>query len=107
VDDVAGAQQQLRIRRAKATSSATTDPSNTVHVTLYPDVQSMALQKQMEPGSQHLPELGDDAFWNVAGNLFVQRGSRGLSIVVTSLSLASRTAPQAMLTLAKTAAGRL
>lgn len=87
--------------------SATADPSNTVDVTFYPDLDSMALQKQLEPGSQHLPGLGDDAFWNVAGNLFVQKGSRGFSIAVTSLSLTTRAAPATMLSLAKIAADRL
>lgn len=87
--------------------AAIADPSNLVHVTLFPDVHSMALQKQAESGGQHLPGLGDDAFWNPAGTIFVQKGSRGFSILVPSLTLTTRTVPKTISTLANIAVGRL
>jgi hypothetical protein len=89
------------------TYSASADPSTVVYIQLYPDAQSMGPAKAIEPGSHHLPGLGDDAFWSAAGTLFVQKGSRGFTISIPALALTNRTVPTAMLTLAKTAADRL
>jgi hypothetical protein len=86
--------------------SATADPSLVVYVQIYPDTQSMAVPKQTEAGSEHLNGLGNDAFWTVAGNLFVQKGSRGFSINMPSLALTSRTAPPTIVALATAALSR-
>jgi hypothetical protein len=87
--------------------SATTDPSTVVYVQLYTDAQSMGAAKATEPGSEHLPGLGDDAFWTAAGTMFVQKASRGFTISAPSLALTSPSAPTAMLALGKIAADRL
>jgi hypothetical protein len=86
--------------------SATADPSLVVYVEIYPDTQSMAAPKQVEPGSEHLHGLGDDAFWTTAGTLFVQKGNRGFGIAMPSLALTSRNAPPAIVTLATAALAR-
>jgi hypothetical protein len=86
--------------------SATADPSLVVYVQIYPDTQSMAVPKQVEAGSAHLHGLGNDAFWNTAGILFVQKGSRAFSISIPSLALTSRTAPPAIVALATAALAR-
>jgi hypothetical protein len=87
--------------------SATGDPSTVVYVQLYTDAHSMGAVKATEPGSEHLPGLGDDAFWTVAGTTFVQKGSRAFTIFVPALALTSPTAPAVILTLTKIAAARL
>lgn len=87
--------------------SATADPSLVVYIQIYPDTQSMAVPKQAETGSAHIAGLGDDAFWTTAGNLFVQKGSRGFSITMPSLALTSRTAPPKIVALATAALARL
>lgn len=86
--------------------SATADPSLVVYVQIYPDAQSMAAPKQVESGSEHLPGLGDDAFWTPAGTLFVQKGNRGFVIAMPSLALTSRKAPPAIVALATAALAR-
>jgi hypothetical protein len=86
--------------------SATADPSLVVYVQIYPDTQSMAVPKQTEAGSEHLNGLGSDAFWTVAGNLFVQKGSRGFSINMPSLALTSPKAPPTIVALATAALSR-
>jgi hypothetical protein len=86
---------------------ATGDPSIVVYVQRYADAQSMAPAKATEQGSQHLPGLGDDAFWTAGGTIFVQKGTRGFTISIPSLALASPSAPKTVLHLADIAAGRL
>jgi hypothetical protein len=86
--------------------SATSDPSVVVYVQIYGDAQSLAAPKDVEGGSEHLPGLGDDAFWSASGIVFVQKGSRAFTISVPSLALTSTKAPTAILTLATVAAGR-
>jgi hypothetical protein len=87
--------------------SATADPSTVVYVQLYTDAGSMGGAKATEPGSEHVPGLGDDAFWTAYGTMFVQKGSRGFTISTPSLALTSTSAPQAILTLATAALTRL
>lgn len=86
--------------------AATANPSLVVYVQIYPDTASMAAPKQTEAGSAHVNGLGDDAFWTVAGNLFVQKGSRAFSISMPSLALTSTTAPPTIVTLATSALTR-
>ena len=87
--------------------SATADPSTVVYVQLYTDTQSMGAAKATETGSEHLPGLGDDAFWTAAGTIFVQKGTRGFTISTPSLALSSPNAPAAIMTLANAALNRL
>jgi hypothetical protein len=87
--------------------SATADPSLVVYIQIYPDAPSMATPKLDESSSEHLRGLGDDAFWTAAGMVFVQKGSRGFSISVPSLTLTSRTVPPALKALATAALTRL
>jgi hypothetical protein len=87
--------------------SATTDPSTVAYVQLYTDAQSMGAAKAIEPDSQHLPGVGDDAFWTAAGTVFAQKGSRGFTISIPGLALTSPSAPQSMVALATIAASRL
>lgn len=88
--------------------SATNDPSTVLYIQLYTDAASMGAAKAIEPGSEHLPGLGDDAFWTAAAEtLFVQKGSHGFTISAPSLRPTSTRAPQAMVTLATIASSRL
>ncbi len=86
--------------------SATADPSLVVYIQIYPDAPSMATPKLDESSSEHLRGLGDDAFWTAAGTVFVQKGSRGFSISMPSLSLTSRNVPPAIDALATAALAR-
>jgi hypothetical protein len=77
--------------------SATADPSVVLYLQIYADVPSMSLMKQAEnAGSDHIAGLGDDAFWNsTTRTVFVQRGSRGLSITLPSLAALGAARPDA------------
>jgi hypothetical protein len=86
--------------------SGTADPALFVYVQTYPDTQSMATPKENEASGEHLPGLGDDAFWTEAGNVFVQKGTRGFLISIPSLALSSKNAPPSIVTLATQALGR-
>lgn len=66
------------------TFSATAEASFVIAVQSYPDLQSMRPMKQLEAGSEHLPGLGDDAFW-ANGIVFVQKGSRALAITAANV----------------------
>jgi hypothetical protein len=87
--------------------SATADASTVVYIQLYTDAQSMGPAKAIEAGSEHLADLGDDAFWAPGGIMFVQKGSRGFTISTPSLALTSSSARKLILTLATDALGRL
>ena len=82
------------------TFSATGDPSLVVYVQVYANAETLAVARNEESSGQHVTGLGDDAFWTVAGNLFVQKGKRGFTITLPSLALTSRTAPPKIVTLA-------
>jgi hypothetical protein len=87
--------------------AAVGDPSLIVYIQVYRDAESLGVVKQEVSSGQHVSGLGDDAFWTVAGNLFVQRGSTGFTITLPSLALSSRTAPPKIVTLATAALARL
>lgn len=92
------------------TFSAVADPSFVVYVQIYNDKSSMGLMTQLEPASEHLDGMGDNAFWNpTVGTVFVQKGSRGFSVALPSLANLS-TSPAAvkanMVTLGKAALSR-
>jgi len=87
--------------------SATGDPSLVVYIQVYANAETLAVAKQVESSGQHITGLGDDAFWTVAGNMFVQKGKRGFTITLPSLALTSRTAPPKIVTLATAALARL
>lgn len=110
VDEVAKATAMPMTVRGDADGicaySATADPSQLVYVQIFPDTQSMVTPKGMETGSQHLTGLGDDAFFATAGIVFVQKGSRGFSITMPSLTVAGLEAPPQILTLAHAALTR-
>jgi hypothetical protein len=89
------------------TFSATGDPSLVVYIQVYANAETLAVARTEESGGQHVTGLGDDAFWTVAGNLFVQKGKRGFTITLPSLALTSRTAPPKIVTLATAALARL
>jgi hypothetical protein len=67
--------------------SATGDPSLIVYIQVYASAGTLSVAKQEESSGQHVTGLGDDAFWTVAGNLFVQKGERGFTITLPSLAL--------------------
>jgi hypothetical protein len=87
--------------------SATGDPSLVVYIQVYANAETLAVARQVESSGQHITGLGDDAFWTVAGNLFVQKGNRGFTITLPSLALTSRTAPPRIVMLAAAALARL
>lgn len=87
--------------------SATGDPSLVVYIQVYANAVTVGVAKQVESSGQHVSGLGDDAFWTVAGNLFVQKGTKGFTITLPSLALSSRTAPPKIVTLATAALARL
>ncbi|MGZ4769670.1 MAG: hypothetical protein ACXV8N_13480 [Ilumatobacteraceae bacterium] len=75
--------------------AATADPSVLLAVQTFASRNDAALYTQLEPSSEHVDGLGDDAFWNSTLDMvFVSRGDR--SFAVTSPSLVSLTGdPQA------------
>ena len=63
------------------------DESQYLVVTLFGDQADMATILQIEPGSDHVADLGDDAFWAAAGGiLFVRKGDRGIELLDPGLS---------------------
>jgi hypothetical protein len=87
--------------------AAVGDPSLIVYIQVYRGAESLGVVRQEVSSGQHVSGLGDDAFWTVAGNLFVQKGSTGFTITLPSLALSSRTAPPKIVTLATAALTRL
>lgn len=89
--------------------SAVADPSYSIHVQIYDDEACMVRIKELESLSEHLPGLGDDAFWHdISGTVFVQKGSRAFSFAAPLPANFTSTNVQraAMVTLAKAALGR-
>jgi hypothetical protein len=90
--------------------SATADPSALLYVQTFASRAEMATYTQLQPSSEHIDGLGDDAFWNPTLDMvFVLKGDRACS--VTSPSLANLTGdPQAsksaMVDLAKIVLGK-
>ena len=86
------------------------DPSNYVVIQLYGSQADMAPMLQVEAGSEHIPGLGDDAFWAaVGGILFVRKGDHGMEILDPAFSFGAggTAARDAMITLARTALASL
>ncbi len=73
--------------------AALDDPGDVVYLQVHSAASDISGQKaQIEGLSEHLPGLGDDAFWNAAlGEVFVQRGDRAFSIGLPSLANISST----------------
>jgi hypothetical protein len=89
------------------TFSGAGDPSLVVYIQVYANAETVAVARHVESSGQRITGLGDAAFWTVAGNLFVQKGTRGFTITLPSLALTSRTAPPKIVTLATAALARL
>jgi hypothetical protein len=69
------------------TFSVTSDPGLFMYVQIYPDKQSMGVMTQLEGIGDHVPHLGDDAFWaGPAGVVFVRKGNRAFSLSIPSLA---------------------
>jgi hypothetical protein len=86
------------------------DPSQYLVVQLFGSRADMASMTEIEPGSEHIDGLGDDAFWAaVGGILFVRKGDHAAEFVDTGFSFGSGStaARDAMVTLARTALPKL
>ena len=82
------------------------DQSHYLNVLLYSSQADMATILQIEPGSEHVSGLGDDAFWiESAGILFVRKGDHGLELLDPDSSFAAGGAASrdALVTLARAA----
>lgn len=86
------------------------DPSQYMVVQLFGSKADMASMTQIEPGSEHIDGLGDDAFWAaVGGILFVRKGDHGVEFIDTGFAFGAggTAARDAMVTLARTAVPKL
>jgi hypothetical protein len=86
------------------------DSSKYLSITLFGSQAEMAQMLQIEPGSDHLASLGDDAFWvPSAGLLFVRQGDHAIELLDPDLGTAGTdtTSRDALVTLARTALPRL
>ena len=82
------------------------DQSQYLIVTLYSSQADMATVLQIEPGSEHVSGLGDDAFWVAsAGILFVRKGDHGLELLDpdSSFGAGGAASRDALVTLARAA----
>jgi hypothetical protein len=83
------------------------DPSKYLVVWVFGSQDAMAGMLQIEDGSEHIANLGDDAFWSGAGGiLFVRKGDKGVEFQDPDFVFTAdtNTAPRdAMVTLARTA----
>ena len=77
--------------------AAPTDPGQQLLVHEFLDQTNMSnFVNQLEPGSEHVDGLGDDAFWNgTIDTVFVRTGSRGFTITSTSLGAKTPNDPDA------------
>jgi len=81
------------------------DLSKYLVVQLYGSQAEMGTILQIEPGSEHVAGLGDDAFWTGTGILFVRKGDHGIEFLDPELTdTASR---DALVKLARTALPKL
>ena len=84
------------------------DSSKYLAVQLYGSQADMALMLQIEPGSEHVAGLGDDAFWVAQeGLLFVRKGDHGAEFLDPDLGGSpTDTSPRdALVTLARSMVG--
>lgn len=82
------------------------DQSHYLIVTLFSSQADMATVLQIEPGSEHVSGLGDDAFWVAsAGILFVRKGDRALELLDpdSSFGAGGAASRDALVTLARAA----
>ncbi len=82
------------------------DQSQYLIVTLFSSQADMATVLQIEPGSEHVSGLGDDAFWVAsAGILFVRKGDHGLELLDpdSSFGAGGTASRDALVTLARAA----
>ena len=82
------------------------DKSKSLTVKLDRSQAEMALMLQIEPASEHIANLGDDAFWTGTGLLFVRKGDHALELLDADLAgvgPAAATFRDAMVALARTA----
>lgn len=90
--------------------SAAADPSFVLYAQVYSDGPSQATMTQIEPSSEHLAGMGDDAFWNATvGTIYVRKGSRAFSFSLPSLANLTATpaaTKASMVTLAQAALSR-
>lgn len=88
----------------------TADGSVAVTLSVLTTQENMKVYKEAEDSSNHLPGLGDDAFWTPVGMIFAQQGSRAIAIVLppaTQPTEPDLAAKARLITLAKAALGRL
>jgi hypothetical protein len=72
---------------AICTYSATADPSVLLYVQTFATRADAATYAQLEPSSEHIDGLGDDAFWNSTLDMvFVLKGDRAFSVTSPSLA---------------------
>ena len=72
---------------AICTYSATDDPSVVLAVQTFASRAEMATDTQIEPSSEHVDGLGDDAFWNSTLDMvFVRKGDRAYALTSPSLA---------------------
>jgi Protein of unknown function (DUF3558) len=86
------------------------DKSKDLSIQVFSTQAAMALVLQIEPGGEHIANLGDDAFWvPQAGILFVRKGDHGIEILDADLGVdPSKTATRdALVALVKTALPRI
>ena len=68
------------------TWAAVSDPSVLLAVQTFATRSDAALYTQIEPSSEHVDGLGDDAFWNSTLDMvFVRKGERGFAVTSPSL----------------------
>jgi hypothetical protein len=66
--------------------SATADPSVLLYVQSFNTPTEMAVDTQLEAGSEHVDGLGDDAFWlDALDLLYVRTGDRAFAVTSPSL----------------------
>jgi hypothetical protein len=72
---------------AICTYSATANPSVLLYLQTFATQAESATDTQLEPSSEHIDGLGDDAFWNSTLDMvFVRVGDRAFSVTSPSLA---------------------
>jgi hypothetical protein len=82
------------------------DKSKSLTVKLDRSQADMSLMLQLEPGSEHIAGLGDDAFWTGTGLLFVRKGDHALELLdpdLAGIGSSGTAFRDAMITLARAA----
>jgi hypothetical protein len=72
---------------ASCSYSATADPSVLLYLQTFATQAEAATDAQLEPSSEHIDGLGDNAFWNPTLDMvFVQVGERAFAVTSPSLA---------------------